>query len=185
VADSPRITDLRRRVQQDPASLSFAPLAEELRRAGRFDEAVSVCRAGLALHPEYASARATLGRALLELGDVDAAFLELSTALGGAPGHLGALRGVADIHRRRGELSEALEKYQLALTMVGRDPDLERIVADLERELAASQTPPSPPPPSTRAVGAADLARQVTLRRLERFLGAVLADRARRDAGPD
>ena len=38
--DSPRIQELRRRIQQDPASLSFAPLAEELRRAGRIQDAI-------------------------------------------------------------------------------------------------------------------------------------------------
>ncbi len=47
MADESRIDDLRRRVQKDPASIAFAQLAEECRRAGRFDEAVEVCRAGL------------------------------------------------------------------------------------------------------------------------------------------
>lgn len=176
MADSPRIADLRRRVQQDPASLSFAPLAEELRRAGRLAEAVTVCQGGLALHPEYTSARATLGRALLELGEVDAAFLELTTVLGSAPEHLGALRGAAEIHHRRGELADALDKYKMALTLVGRDPELERLVADLERESVALR-----PRPAVTAPAAADASGdEATRRRLQAFLDAVLADRARR-----
>ena len=68
MTDNPRIDDLRRRVQKDPASIAFAQLAEEYRRAGQFSEAVEVCRAGLAVHPGYLSARVTLGRALVELG---------------------------------------------------------------------------------------------------------------------
>ena len=60
MADSPRIEDLRRRIQKDPASIAFAQLAEEYRRAGQYAEAIDVCRAGLALHPGYLSARVTL-----------------------------------------------------------------------------------------------------------------------------
>ena len=77
VIDNSRIEDLRRRVQKDPASIAFAQLAEECRRAGQFEEAVEVCRAGLAIHPGYLSARVTLGRALLELGQLDEAQHEL------------------------------------------------------------------------------------------------------------
>ena len=72
---NPRIDELRRRVQSDPASIAFAQLAEEYRRAGQFDEAVAVCRTGLARHPGYLSARVTLGRALLELGELGDAAL--------------------------------------------------------------------------------------------------------------
>ena len=72
MADNPRIEDLRRRVQKDPASIAFAQLAEELRRAGELEESVETCRAGLSLHPTYLSARVTLGRALVELHNVAA-----------------------------------------------------------------------------------------------------------------
>ena len=68
MTDNPRIEDLRRRVQKDPASIAFAQLAEEYRRAGQHQEAIDVCSGGLAIHPGYLSARVTLGRALIELG---------------------------------------------------------------------------------------------------------------------
>ena len=45
MADSPRLEELRRRVQADPASIAFAALAEEYRRAGKFREAVEASRA--------------------------------------------------------------------------------------------------------------------------------------------
>ena len=76
MAESSRLEDLRRRVQKDPASIAFAQLAEECRRAGQLREAVEVCRAGLAIHPDYLSARVTLGRAFLALGRLDAAQAE-------------------------------------------------------------------------------------------------------------
>lgn len=186
MADSARIQELRRRVQQDPATLAFAPLAEELRRAGRLDEAVRVCQTGLALHPEYVSARATLGRVLLEAGDLDTAMLELMTVLGSAPENLTALRGVADIHYRRGELHEALAKCQVALATVGRDPELERLVSGITQAVSA-EADAHRSAQAAQEVGLsldqeAGRAREAQ-RRLERFLGSILADRERRAAG--
>jgi predicted Zn-dependent protease len=70
VADSPRIEELKRRVHSDPASIAFAALAEEYRRAGRFDEAIETCTSGHVRHPSYLAAHVTLGRALLEVGRV-------------------------------------------------------------------------------------------------------------------
>ena len=104
-ANSPRILELRRRVQADPASIAFAQLAEECRRAGDADEAVGICRAGLAHHPGYLSARVTLGRALMEVGRLDEAAVELTTVVQSAPTNLSAIRGLAEIHQQRGNLA--------------------------------------------------------------------------------
>ena len=81
MGDNHRIEDLRRRVQRDPASIAFAQLAEEYRRAGQPQESIEACRAGLSLHPGYLSARVTLGRALLEVGELDEAQHELELVL--------------------------------------------------------------------------------------------------------
>src|SRR4051812_14841421 len=143
MADSSRIEDLRRRVQKDPASIAFAQLAEELRRAGGFEESVSVCRAGLELHPGYLSARVTLGRALIELNDLDAALAELEHVLKSAPENLAAIRGVADIHHRRGALAEALAQYRAALALARNDPDLQQTVDELARQVEPPVAPAS------------------------------------------
>ena len=104
--DEARIEELRRRVERDPASLAFAQLAEEFRRAGALQEAVRVCRDGLARHPGYISARLTLGRALFELGQYDEAQAELEAVLLAAPDNLIALRSIADIAQRRSDSVE-------------------------------------------------------------------------------
>jgi tetratricopeptide (TPR) repeat protein len=166
VADSPRIQELRRRVQQDPASLAFAPLAEELRRTGQLAEAVATCRTGLIRHPEYVSARATLGRALLDQGDFEAALVELTTVLQSAPEHLAALRGVAEIHAERGEIDAALASYRRAFDLAREDQELARAIAGLEAQL---------PPAATPVGGAAS----AVLERLEAFLRQILAARVR------
>jgi tetratricopeptide (TPR) repeat protein len=137
VADNPRIQELRRRVESDPASIAFAQLAEEFRRAGDYEEAARVCRAGLARHPSYLSARVTLGRSLLELHRYDEAQTALECVLRSAPENLAAIRGLAEIHLRRGELADALRQYQIALSLAKHDPELEESVLDLNRRLGA------------------------------------------------
>ena len=101
MTDNPRIAELRRRVEKDPTSIAFAQLAEEYRRIGDYQEAVKACRDGLARHPGYLSAQVTLGRALMELKDYDAARAELEAVLQVAPDNLAAIRALADIHERR------------------------------------------------------------------------------------
>ena len=103
MTNNPRIDELRRRIEKEPASIAFAQLAEEYRRAGHYEEAVQVCRSGLAGHPTYLSARVTLGRALIELEQYDDAQTELEYVLRAAPENLAAIRGLAEIHQRRGE----------------------------------------------------------------------------------
>ena len=192
MTDNPRIGDLRRRVQKDPASIAFAQLAEEYRRAGQYAEAVEVCRAGLAIHPGYLSARVTLGRALLELGDLDPASQELQSVLAGAPENLSAIRGLAEIHQRRGNLNAALVQYQTALSLAANDPDLERTVSGMIHQVqsdahaettAANQplatapdslSPYLPDPERDRAVQ--------TVAALEGFLAAIHAAGANRRA---
>jgi tetratricopeptide (TPR) repeat protein len=142
VSEDSRIEDLRRRVQKDPASIAFAQLAEECRRAEQYQEAVETCRAGLALHPGYLSARVTLGRALIELDQLDDAQTELELVLASAPENLAALRGLAEIFHRRGSLVEALRYYRAALALARNDPDLERTVTELARTV---ETKPSAP----------------------------------------
>jgi len=139
VADNPRIEELRRRVQKDPASIAFAQLAEEYRRAGSNEDAIATCRAGLAIHPGYLSARVTLGRALIEVHDLDAAQAELEFVLKSAAENLAAIRGVAEVHHRRGELAEALAYYKTALTLARHDPDLEQTVDEISRVLSPEQ----------------------------------------------
>src|SRR6266849_4763941 len=141
VADSQRIEDLRRRVHKDPASIAFAQLAEECRRAGQHQESIDVCRAGLAIHPGYLSARVTLGRALIELDQLDEAQAALELVLKSAPENLAVIRGLAEIHHRRGSLPDALAQYRAALALARNDPDLQRTVVELARRVE----PPKPP----------------------------------------
>jgi hypothetical protein len=138
-----RIDDLRRRVEADPASIAFAQLAEEYRRAGQTEEAVRISREGLTRHPGYLSARVTLGRALLDLGQLDEARTELQFVASEAPENLAAVRGLAEICHREGDAASALEYFQRALSLARHDPELEEIVQQLSRQVGAESGPSS------------------------------------------
>jgi len=185
-----KIDELRSRVQRDPASIAFAQLAEEYRRAGRFQEAIDTSVAGLRQHPSYVSARVTLGRALLELGQLDQAHRELADVLRQAPENLAAIRGLAEVHRRRGELPEALEQFKNAFELAGSDPEMEQLVRDLRRETgqavsgAGQSSDRVPEAQIGGQMAGPSPADQAAARRvsayLHRWLEAVMADRRRR-----
>jgi tetratricopeptide (TPR) repeat protein len=160
-----RIEDLRRRVEADPTSIAFAALAEEYRRLGRYQDAVDVCRRGLERHPAYLSARVTLGRALIELDQLDAGARELQHVLASAPENLAAIRALADVHRRRGELPESIE------------------VDDGPASAPASAVvqPPERIPVPVQVAPTAGAESDAMVARLEAFLNAVVAERRRRE----
>jgi len=130
---------------------------------GRHDEAIETCRAGLQRHPAYLSARVTLGRALIETGDYDAAREELETVLRSAPENLAAIRGLAQIHERRGHSAE-MDPHLAAMM----NAEVERVVLAAEQARTAVATPEEPKP---------EPAMLATLVRLERFLVAIDAAR--------
>ncbi len=137
MADSPRLEELRRRVQADPASIAFAALAEEYRRAGKFREAVEASRAGLRYHPTYVSARVTLGRCLVELQEVEQAERELAFVLKSAPDNLAARRALGELCWQQLRFSDALTHFRTAHVLAPGDTELPQILQSLERELAA------------------------------------------------
>ncbi|NOT24919.1 MAG: hypothetical protein HOP16_02345 [Acidobacteria bacterium] len=123
--DSSRLDVLRRRVQQDPASIAFAPLAEELRRAGDNFEAVRVCLAGLEHHPAFLSARVTLGRALAALEQFQEARTEFEYVLRVAPDNLLASRSLTELEaqllRAEPQRNATLEELETWLAQIEAD----------------------------------------------------------------
>lgn len=160
--DDARLEELRRRVEKDPASIAFAQLAEEYRRAGAFEDAIRVCRTGLEQHPGYISARVTLGRALLETGQYQDAQAELEFVLRAAPDNLAAIRTLADLHQRTDGDETFLVRSQT--------PEVRG------REEPVPQTSDPDPPTSDLSPPTSD----PVLTELERWLAAILFDREAR-----
>ena len=141
---SPKIEDLKARVRLDPKSRLFVPLAEELRKIGRREDAEAVLRSGLEHHSGYLSAWISLGRCLIERGERTEATGALMNALSIDPGNVVAARMLADNYLALGEKVEAIKKLKRVRALLPSDTSVEEAIASLERELG--QTPPSPAP---------------------------------------
>ncbi|MEO7274128.1 MAG: tetratricopeptide repeat protein [Vicinamibacterales bacterium] len=141
--ETERIEALKRRVASDPASVSFATLAEEYRRAGQRDAAIATCLAGLARRPDYVSARVTLGRALLDSGRQAEARVQFEMVVRLAPENLAAIRALALMHER--ETGDTTVQPMAAATPGDAPPaalsGLETFLAAIRKTRATTQNP--------------------------------------------
>lgn len=120
------------------------------------------------------SARVTLGRALLALGQLDEAAAELRAALAASPSNLAAQRALGDTLRQQGNADDALHHYEVALSLAPNDPELDRTIRRLHAERDATRAGLDPVDSSRRAVA--------TVTALERWMEALDATRAKRRA---
>lgn len=105
---SDEICHYQARLARDPGAQAFAALAEAHRRGGGIDEAIAVCRGGLAQHPTYSTTRLVLAKALLDRGDLAEARTEVERFLQGEPDHEPALRIAIECALRLGDPRGAL-----------------------------------------------------------------------------
>jgi tetratricopeptide (TPR) repeat protein len=160
-----RIRELKKRVEHEPGSRFFVPLAEEYRKAGRLTDTIATLEAGLGVHAGYVAARIALARAYLEAGRTDESMAAFSKALSEDPSNLVAAKALGDLYLSRGESLEALKRY-LRFRAISGDRRLDAVIAKLEaeapappREPAADSAPPPPPAfPPTPTEPAASLA---------------------------
>jgi len=124
----------------------FAQLAEELRKEGELAEAIRVSRTGLSVHPNYPSARMTLGRALFDSGDLPAARAEFEAVLRGAPDNILASRFLAECLEAMGDLGSALLQYRALQRLAAGDRQIEAQIRGLEEKLTPPRRPAGGPP---------------------------------------
>jgi hypothetical protein len=162
------LDQLRRRKQSHATPAAFAALAEEHRRAGRFAEAITVCRDGLERYPAYVSARVTLGRALLDSGDPVTAVTELEQAVTQAPDNLAAMRTLDAARAACADLPDLappppLEDLTLHRAAVPAADPLP-LVGDFPSESDPVVLPPIPDVPYSSLTGGADVPQEFGLR---------------------
>jgi tetratricopeptide (TPR) repeat protein len=156
LAPNPRIEELRKRLEKEPASRLFAQLAEELRKEGELEDAIRVSREGLQKHPNYPSARMTLGRALLDSGDSSGAAVEFDAVLKAAPDNILASRFLAECYESVGDIARAEAQYRHTLAL---SPGDKQVTARLEalaggRPAVAAAAPPPVTVPAGRVATA-------------------------------
>ena len=124
------IKALTARVAEEPSSLAFLELGEALRRRGQLDAAYKVARGGLSRYPALADAHDLLGRILGDQGDLAGAFDAWADALRFDPMRIGALKGIAFLYFRAGDVVAALEHLRRAAEI---DPDDASITQAIDR----------------------------------------------------
>lgn len=148
-----KLEELRFKIKTDPKSRLFYQLAEELRKAGHFDESEQVLRSGLVVYPTYLAAWVSLGRTLREQKNDTEAVEALNKALQLDPGNVVAARILADAYLALGNKLEAIKKYKLVHALLPSDEELRNVIDRLDRELqepvaALAEEPATEPEPS-------------------------------------
>jgi len=76
-----RIAKCQKILDGDPNSQIFAALAEAFRKKGQVEKAMDVCRKGLEIHPEYASAYVVMTKIFMDQGNFSEANRQLQRAV--------------------------------------------------------------------------------------------------------
>jgi tetratricopeptide (TPR) repeat protein len=128
------IERLKEKVDKDPNSKLFIPLAEEYKKAGMFDEAIGVLARGLERQPEYMSARVSLGKIYLSRSMLEEARAEFEKVISNIPDNLYAHRKLAEIYRNLGEKDRAVKEFKTVLKLNPRDEWAVTSLSDIEGE---------------------------------------------------
>jgi cytochrome c-type biogenesis protein CcmH len=145
--ETPRIADLRRRLQKEPSVRLLVELAREYHEAGLFEEAARVGARAVREQPSYVSARVQLGRVYFDMGRLEEAREQMEAVLSQAPDNLLARRIVADVCRELGDVQGALDRYRALLAFNPGDKETGRKIEAMEKDLLAGASPSAAPPP--------------------------------------
>lgn len=157
------IRALSAQLAQDPQSLVFLRLGEALRRKGQLDAALRVAVNGLERHPHLADAHDLYARVLTDKHDYERAFDEWDMAVRIAPHHTGALKGLAFLYFKVGDIAQAEAHLEAARKVEPDDPSIEQAFEMIRG--GVKMPPPEPVTPSplaaapSPAAGALDEAR--------------------------
>jgi tetratricopeptide (TPR) repeat protein len=144
---TPSIEKLLKKLEKEPNPLVYLQLAEEYRREGLFQEALKTCQDGLQRHPNYWSARVSMGRIHYELGDPEKAREELEKVIKAVPDNLLANKLLGDIYRESGKYEDALKRYNLVQMLTPADAEVAASIRKIEHlmQSEAVQAPPEIP----------------------------------------
>ena len=141
MAGTSRIDELRKKFDENPRRY-FAPLANEYRKIGDFEQAIFICQEFLPQQPGHMSGHIVYGQALFESGRHDEARSVFETALALDPENLIALRHLGDIARAHGDVETARAWYRRVLESDPRNDEIAGILASLDTD--APQAPVAP-----------------------------------------
>lgn len=133
------------RLEADPGSRVFLPLADLHRRAGKLDGARRILEIGLEEHPDFVTARAALGLVLSEMGEDAAARKALRAVLTVDQDNLLALRLLARDAGQSGDWAHACGLYERLLRLEPEDGSINEALLEARRERGQMTPPPHQP----------------------------------------
>jgi tetratricopeptide (TPR) repeat protein len=139
------IKKLSSQLAQDPDSLVFLRLAEQLRHKGQLDAAHRVAVTGLERHPHLADAHDLFARILADKHDYERAFDEWDMALRIAPTHVGALKGLAFLYFKVGDVEQAAAHLEAAQRAAPDDQGVAQALALARGGQVPQDTPGTAP----------------------------------------
>ncbi len=152
------IRALSAQLAQDPQSLVFLRLGEALRRKGQLEQALRVAMNGLERHPHLADAHDLYARILTDKHDYERAFDEWDMAVRIAPHHTGALKGLAFLYFKVGDVEQAEAHLAAAKRVEPDDPSIDQAI-EMIRGGAKAPAAAAPLAPAAVQSGALDEAR--------------------------
>ena len=155
------IRALSTQLAEDPQSLVFLRLGEALRRKGQLEAALRVAVNGLERHPHLADAHDLYARVLTDKHDYERAFDEWDMAVRIAPSHTGALKGLAFLYFKVGDLAQAEAHLETALKVEPDDPSIAQAIAMVRGGISppSPAAAPTPEPAATAASSGLDESR--------------------------
>ncbi|MEK6691858.1 MAG: tetratricopeptide repeat protein [Nitrospirota bacterium] len=139
---SPEIAKLSDKLTKDPSSKLFVPLAEEYRKIGMLDEAIQVLADGLKANPNYMTARVSLGKMLLEKGNISESREEFEQVVQAIPDNLFSHKKLAEIYQSEGNAENLLKEYKIILSLSPKDEEVKNALDELEGRSALSSAEP-------------------------------------------
>jgi predicted regulator of Ras-like GTPase activity (Roadblock/LC7/MglB family) len=149
---------LSAQLAQDPQSLVFLRLGELLRQKRQLDAARRVALLGLERHSHLADAHDLYARILADLHEYEGAFDEWDMTVRIAPEHTGALKGLAFLYFKVGDLTQAESHLLAAQRIAPEDASVDQALAMVRGgaaavpAAAAASEPVAAPSPGTAAV---------------------------------
>jgi tetratricopeptide (TPR) repeat protein len=132
---------LKKKLEDDPNSLVFAPLAEAYRRDGSLDEAYRVCSKGLEKNPDYSNGHLVLGRIYQGQTKLDNAVSEFKKVLEFDPENLMAHSLLGSLFMQKLDFKAAIDEYQAILTLTPDDDETQKLLkVAIEKAANVSQT---------------------------------------------
>lgn len=138
------IEKLKEKVDKDPNSKLFVPLAEEYRKEGMLDEAIGVLLSGVEKQPGYMSARVSLGKIYVEKEMLKEAQAEFEQVIKSIPDNLYAHKKLADIYRATGDAQQAIRSYKTVLKLNAMDEEALMSLSELESQEFQEVSPERP-----------------------------------------